>query len=158
MVPNRACHGTLQRKGTLSTCKLAPDTAVSPVLQIAVGSDLDAGKIEAYRIDREGLHSHKAYFHHFMDQPTQRLCDLALKMFDRHGHLKPQLYGTFGPETNPGALLYIRGVTLKQKYRRQGIGNAALSQLLQQLNSQYSAKAPWHFAGTPLQLQHATAV
>jgi len=119
------------------------------LLQVAVGSDRAAGKIEAYLVNRPGLlQDCKAYFHYFMYKPTQVLCDLALGVFDRHGHLKPHLYGTFGPETNDGGLLYIRTVTLKQQYRCKGIGRSAVGQLLRQLNSTYRERASWGLAGT----------
>jgi hypothetical protein len=118
------------------------------LLQIAVGSDKAAGKIEAYLVNRPGLlQDCKAYFHYFMYKPTQVLCDLALRVFDRHGHLKPHLYGTFGPETNDGGLLYIRQVTLKQQYRCKGVGRSAVGQLLRQLNSKYQDGASWGLAG-----------
>ncbi|DBA84876.1 hypothetical protein WJX77_010566 [Trebouxia sp. C0004] len=114
---------------------------------IAVASDKAAGKIEAYLVNRPGLlQDCKAYFHYFMYKPTQVLCDLALRVFDRHGHLKPHLYGTFGPETNDGGLLYIRQITLKQKYRGKGIGRSAVGQLLRQLNSTYHERASWGLA------------
>ncbi|KAL0030430.1 hypothetical protein WJX79_004560 [Trebouxia sp. C0005] len=117
------------------------------VATVAVGSDKTAGKIEAYLVNRPGLlQDCKAYFHYFMDKPTQVLCDLALTIFDRHGQLKPHLYGTFGPETNDGRLLYIRKVTLKQQYRCQGVGRSAVGQLLRQLNSTYHERASWGLA------------
>ncbi|KAL0048065.1 hypothetical protein WJX82_006903 [Trebouxia sp. C0006] len=117
------------------------------VATIAVGSDKAAGKIEAYLVNRPGLlQDCKAYFHYFTYKPTQVLCDLALRVFDRHGHLKPHLYGTFGPETNDGGLLYIRQVTLKQQYRCKGVGRSAVGQLLRQLNSKYQDGASWGLA------------
>lgn len=69
-----------------------------------------AGKLEAYRLDRAGLHGCKAYFHYFLNKPNKALRDVALHLFDRHGHSKQHLHGHFGPETNSDGLLLIRSL------------------------------------------------
>lgn len=117
------------------------------ILQIVVGADQQAGRLEAYRIDRALLHGCKAYFHYFMNKPNKPLCDVALHLFDRHGHLKPHLYGTFGPETNDGGLIFIRTLALKRQYHDRDIGCQAIKQLLKQLNRQDRKEASWNLAG-----------
>ena len=117
-------------------------------LQIVAGADQQAGKLEAYRIDRDGLHGCKAYFPFFMNNANKALRDVALYLFDRHGHLKQHLYGTFGPETNPGGLIFIRTLAIKRQYQGKGIGCQAIKQLLLQLNRQDRKAASWTLAGT----------
>ena len=116
------------------------------ILQIVVGADQQAGSLEAYRIDRAGLHDCKAYFHYFMNKPNKALRDVALHLFDRHGHLKQHLYGTFGSETDPGGLIFIRTRALK-RYHGEDIACQAIKQLLKQLNSQDRKEASWNLAG-----------
>ena len=116
------------------------------ILQIGVGADQQAGKLEAYRIDRAGLHGCKAYFHYFMNKPNKAMRDVALHLFDRHGHLKQHLYGTFGPETNPGGLIFMRTLALKRQYQGRGIVCQAIKQLLKQLNHP-GIQASWNLAG-----------
>lgn len=110
-----------------------------------MGSDQQAGQLEAYRIDRAGLHGCKAYFHYFMNNPNKALRDVALHLFDRHGHLKQHLYGTFGPETNPGGLVFITVLALEHRYQGGGIESQAIKQLLMQLN--HPDGATWNLAG-----------
>lgn len=117
------------------------------IVQIAVGADQQAGKLEAYRIDRDGLHGCKAYFHYFMNKPNKAMRDVALHLFDRHGHLKRHLYGTFGAETNPGGMIFIRTLALKRQYQGGGIVCLAIKQLLKQLNRQDHKEASWNLAG-----------
>lgn len=111
-----------------------------------MGSDQQAGRLEAYRIDRAGLHGCKAYFHYFMNKPNKALRDVSLQLFDRHGHLKQHLYGTFGPETNPGGLVFIRTLALKPEYHGRDIESQAIKELLMQLN--HPDGATWNLAGT----------
>ena len=133
----------------MANCDLRrPATAPLVFLQVQVDSDPQAGKLEAYRIDRSALHGCKAYFHYFMDNLNKALHDVALHLFDRHGHLKTHLYGTFGPETNEGGLIFIRTLPLEPKYQGGNIASQALQELLSQLNGEDCTEASWNLAGT----------
>ena len=136
----------MHRTSTIVADPEASNIACVANLQVAVGSDQHAGKLEAYRIDRAGLHGCKAYFHYFMNNPNKALHDVSLHLFDRHGHLKPHLYGNFGPETDPGGLVFIRTLELKHIYHGGDIESQAIKQLLLQLN--HPDRATWNLAGT----------
>ncbi len=43
-------------------------------------------------------------FQYFLDVPGQESCNIGNVLFDRHGRLKPHLYGNFGAESDQGML------------------------------------------------------
>lgn len=104
-----------------------------PFTQIIVGGDQQAGRLEAYRVDRAAVHEKKAYFQQYMNQPNKALRDLALHLFDIHGQLKPHLHGSFGPETDCGGLIFIRCVSMKPHQARDKMMSQAIKELLVKL-------------------------
>jgi len=58
----------------------------------------------AYQIRRSHLRWNSKPFQYFLDVPGQESCNIGNALFDRHGRLKPHLYGNFGAETDQGML------------------------------------------------------
>ena len=116
-------------------------------MQISVGNDQQAGRMEAYRVDRAVLYNSKAYFHHFMNKPNKMLRDLALHLFDRHGHLESHLCGLFGAETDSGGLILIRCDSVKPHQAQDKAMSQGVQQLLVKLQHQTNNETSWTLAG-----------
>ncbi|DBB07510.1 hypothetical protein WJX82_009247 [Trebouxia sp. C0006] len=135
----------------LSTANLDPEPhwCEAIIVKIQVGSELDAGRIVAYQIRRSHLRWNSKPFQYFLDVPGQESCNIGNALFDRHGRLKPHLYGNFGAETDQGEVLYIRDIRMKPKFRQKGLACLALKYLMRKLSQcqeDHSHPSQWWFA------------
>ncbi|KAF9027051.1 hypothetical protein BDZ89DRAFT_1113615 [Hymenopellis radicata] len=73
-----------------------------------------------------------------MDEESQELHEFSVTLFDKNGLLRPRFKagyrsgtGCWGDELNEDALAYIEDITVKDEYRRRGIGSQLLQGLLE---------------------------
>ncbi|CCM00041.1 uncharacterized protein FIBRA_02067 [Fibroporia radiculosa] len=77
-------------------------------------------------------------FLRIMDEESQELHEFSVKLFDKNGHLKPELVddeyhrgsGCWGREMNRGTIIYVEDVRVVTQFRHRGVGSWALKKFV----------------------------
>ncbi|OSD07895.1 hypothetical protein PYCCODRAFT_362395 [Trametes coccinea BRFM310] len=92
------------------------------------------GSLAALRIERDKFYGG---FLEILDEESDELSSFACTLFDKFGHLKPDLVdneylkgtGVWARELDQGPLLYIQDINVPEKWRNNGIASFLLQQV-----------------------------